>query len=92
MSRKHRKRLRRLKQQPIKKWLTNTEIKRLAKQAVKLWQPEPKETGKKFFCPSCQQSWEYGYDGIIVFCRDCFYLNGCDKEIKEIKTCKHCEV
>ena len=92
MTRKHRKHLRRLKTRPGPPKLSKREIKSLARLIVKLWQPQPKVMGRKFFCPSCQLSWEYGYDGIAVFCRDCFYFNGCIKEVEEIKTCKHCEV
>ena len=45
----------------------------------------------KVWCKECKQAYCLGFDMVDQFCRDCFYKNGCVKEIQGDRTCQHCE-
>jgi hypothetical protein len=91
MGRKKRKQERRLKSRPLKTF-SRAEISALARILVPFMVPAPPELiGKRYFCQSCNMSWEYAYDGKLVFCHECFAFSYCIKEIKGFKTCKICE-
>jgi hypothetical protein len=84
MTRKQRKRLRKVKQPK------SSDLNRLARNIVKLL-PKRTYTNEGRFCPSCEQPYCQGFDGIEVRCETCYYLSGCMKKNTTIKLCKRCE-
>lgn len=90
MTRKQRKRERKQKKknQPFTKDETAI-LKAIGRRMSKIENPL---IGIKFHCRTCAQSWEYGFDNKVVWCRECYYREGCLKDIEDFKTCRHCEV
>jgi hypothetical protein len=49
------------------------------------------EYNAKADCPQCTLSYCRGFDGIQVFCRECYYQNSCTKQTKfPSLICDHC--
>ena len=73
MSRKDKKRLRKLKQVKIPKEL----IWKLTRAVTRIYN---KDTGKYFYCSRCLKNGCVGFDGIIVNCDQCRYRDCCLRE------------
>ena len=46
--------------------------------------------GTTFFCKKCQQKGCVPYGGVqgsLIFCEDCFYKRGCQREIEVLYNC-----
>lgn len=46
--------------------------------------------GGKHYCPVCRMWYCNGFDGVIVFCRECWYLDGCIRESRSFIACRNC--
>lgn len=89
MTRKQRKQKR--KKQEIKPGkIDNDLIWEFARAMAKTIKFDRNLVNKKVFCKGCSQKYCLGFDGVEQFCRDCFYLNGCQKETIGGNTCRYC--
>lgn len=50
-----------------------------------------KNANKKVFCTSCKSLYCQGFDGIDVYCKECFYQVGCTKESTGSRPCIQCQ-
>ena len=73
MSRKDKKRLRKLKQVKIPKEL----IWKLTRAVTRIYN---KDTGKHFACRRCGKKGCVGFDNVIVYCDRCRYRDSCLRE------------
>lgn len=88
MTRKERKQQRRLKK--FTRALdddTKAYLKVIAKKMAQA--PSPYIDGKHY-CPICKVWYCNGYDGLIVYCADCYYKPGCIRESRSFITCRRC--
>jgi len=88
MTRKERKRERKLKK--FTKQLSEEAknyLKAVAKQMAKSISPY---VDGKHYCPVCNIWYCNGYDGLIVYCSDCWYKKGCIRESRSFIVCRRC--
>lgn len=86
MTRKKRKQQR--KQKPTKPILNKKQCWELARLLTKHKLNYPQG---KLYCPICMQFYENAYNGSIQFCVDCFYRDGCVREVEGTFICRICE-
>ncbi len=67
----------------------NFMARRLA-ESMKFMSPSLKHVNEKSFCPRCKMIFCLGFDGVTVFCGDCFYKKCCAKELVSTRACNHC--
>jgi hypothetical protein len=64
-------------------------MKEIGKKMAQL--PRRKNENKKHYCvDGCGLLFCVGFDGIDLYCHECFYFRGCLKEEVIKKTCLHC--
>lgn len=51
--------------------------------------PNPEYINIKSFCPTCKMYFCLGFDGVLVWCKECFY-HPCHKELESRRICKPC--
>lgn len=87
-TRKEKKRERKLKR--FTQQLTDEQVQFLKAVGRQMSKVENPLIGIRFHCRTCAQSWEYGFDNKVVFCRTCHYRGSCIKDVTDFKQCNHC--
>jgi hypothetical protein len=103
MSRKERKNKRKNKPKLVKPGKALDLLARaMGRRMTKLHLFNTEDTNKKVWCKVCKQYYCLGFDGVDVFCRDCFYRhieresddpnlpNGCQKKVTGGRICQFC--